>query len=418
MDKGQTRLLAVLSALVIAVAAALYFGKDHEPAGDPDATVAVWSIDPLTATGVTVQRESGSLSLEKRGEDWFVAEPADRADPDQVHDLLDSLAQMKLGIPVPNSAGHAADFGLGDPPNARVVLTLPDGDHALDVGVEAPIGFRTYVELADGAIVAVNGDLNRSLQADLGRYRDHHVVRFDAAQVRDVRITGPDGVLHVHGEGLDWFLDGFGRADGDKVDDLVVGLLDLRYDDLSGAADPKLGAVTYDVAITLADGSRVGLQTGEQTPQGVIVAGSDGRQGVVYPEALRQLGRGPTDVALRDVFGIRVDVTDAVKISAGGKSVEARRNGSAWHVDGADDADTFAWVSALAHTQSEIRREPPPDPSPVALTIEASEGDRRWTIQVGPKLAEGDFRSLRDAAADAPVRIPAPAIDEALRALP
>lgn len=420
MDLTQTRLLLVMSGLLVAIATALYLGKDAEEPADEDATAQVWTVDPTTATKIEVARPSGTFALEKRDEGWFVTAPADaadRADDDQVRDLLDSLRQVKLGIPVDGAAAHAGDFGLGDPPQARVTLTLPDGAQpVLDVGVEAPVGFRTYVRGADGTISAVSGDLTRPLGADVGRYRDHRVLRFDAGAVRDIVIAGPDGTLHVHGERLDWFIDGFGRADPDRVDDLVVGLLGLRYDELLDAAEAPIDAPRYSVRVTSVDGAVTTLETGSESEEGVIVAASDGRRGRVWPDAVKQLGRGPRDLGLELLFGIHIDTTDSVKISAGGRSVEAHRNGAAWEAPGMDAAATYAWVAALSTAKATLRREPPPPPDPVELTVEMRAGDRAWTVLVGPADAEG-FRSARDAAADSPVRIPAPAVDEALAAL-
>ncbi|MEZ4241785.1 MAG: DUF4340 domain-containing protein [Myxococcota bacterium] len=73
--------------------------------------------------------------------------------------------------------------------------------HTLVVGDKAPVGFRTYVRAADGGVAAVGGDLGHTLLADAQTLRDRHVLRFDPAAVREVRIDSPDGTLRVTGEG-------------------------------------------------------------------------------------------------------------------------------------------------------------------------------------------------------------------------
>ncbi|MEQ1564843.1 MAG: DUF4340 domain-containing protein [Myxococcota bacterium] len=416
MDRSQSRLLLVLSALLIAASTWLYLGGNPPTDADAEATAEVWSVDAATVKAVVVTRASGTLRLEKRGEEWFVLDPEDLADGDQVRDLLDTLAQVKKGIPV-EGVTDPAQFGLGDPPSATVAWTTADGEErSLVVGLESPVGFRTYARDAGGGVVAVNGDLNRPLQAEVGRFRDRHVLRFQPGDVRGVRIVGPDGTLNLHGQGLDWVSDGFGRADPDRIDDLVVGLHGLRFDQLGPPAEAPPEPVSHTVSITLADGDTVGFESRAPGPDGAWVASSDGRSGTVWPEALAQLGRGPSDVGLELLFGIRIDQTDTVTVSSGGESLVARRNGASWSSDAGDEAATYTWVSALASVRASIRPEPPPMPASVELTVAMAEGDRKWVVEIGPAGADG-YRSAHDTAADAAVRIPADSVAEALAAL-
>jgi hypothetical protein len=316
MDRAQTRLLVALSTLVLLVGGILYWqGNRDDKDADPEATVAVWEIEPDQVTAVSVVRTGGTLRLESRDGAWFVQEPyTARADDDQVHELLDALRDLRRGIPVEGASARPAEFGLGEPPEAQVELTLKDGSvHELTVGAMAPIGYRTYVRTAEGAIAAVNGDPNRVLQSDAARFRDRRVFRFDPAEVRSVSITSPEGTLAVTGQGKDWWLEGYARADADKVDDLVVGLLDMRFDSVL-PDNLVIEPVIYDVRVGLQDGTEHTLRTGDPSPTdaGIQAVNGEGRAGTLFPETTKQLGRGPTDLGVSTAFGLRMDAADCV----------------------------------------------------------------------------------------------------------
>lgn len=417
MDQGQSRMLLVLSVVLAAVAGLLYWQGPETVEADPEATAAVWEVEEQDVVSVKVEREAGVLRLEKGDGGWRVVEPVDdRADADQVHELLDALREIKRGLPVEAPPERAADFGLGDPPKARVTVGLADGaQKTLEVGIEAPIGFRTYVRGADGGVVAVNGDPNRPLQASGSRYRDTHLFRFDPATVRRVVIRGPQGTLDVSGQTVDWWLDGFGRADPDRVDDLVVGLTEMRFDQLVDREGP-IESPVYEVTVGMADGTELGLKTGQGTPMGVLCSTTDGRLGFVYPDLLAQLGRGPTDVGQRSAFDIRMDRTERITVSRDGRVVELVRNGPAWSAAGLDDGAAWDAVDTLAGLQRIYQREPPPAPSAWWVTVEVHEGERHRTVRIGADVVDG-FRALADEQGSL-LRLPADALDAWFAALP
>jgi hypothetical protein len=319
---------------------------------------------------------------------------------------------------VEGAESRPAEFGLGEPPEAQVELTLEDGTvQRLTVGIMAPVGYRTYLRTADGVIAAANGDPNRVLQSDAARFRDRRVFRFDPGEVRSVRITSPEGTLSVTGQGKDWWLEGYTRADPDKVDDLVVGLLDLRFD---GVLPDNLviEPVIYDVHVGLEDGSALTLKTGDPSPTdaGIQAVTGEGRAGTLFSETLKQLGRGPTDIGVSTAFSLRLDTADSVEVVRGSQPVLARRNGPAWQAEGLDDGSVYDALLELSKVPIEYRRDPPPPPSPVDLTVTVTEADRTLSVELGPPGEDG-FRSARDKAGGQPFRVPTAPLDQALERL-
>lgn len=419
MDRSQTRLLVVLSVLVLFVGGLLYWqGEAGEAEADPEAIAEIWQLEREQITDIRLSRSSGDVHLQNEGGAWFVQEPyRAQADEDQLRELLDAIVSLRRGIPVEGADSHPADFGLGEPPDVRVTVKAGDRDLTISVGATAPTGFRTYVRTATGIIAAVNGDPGRIMQTDAGRFRDRRIFRFDAAEVRTVSIISAEGTLTARGKEKDWFLDGFGRADANKIDELVVGLLDMRFD--SSLTDGLvIESPIYRVRVELSDGNSLELTTGEPSPADASIAAvtSDGRAGSLSPDAVAQLKRGPTDLAQGTAFALRLEVADSVEINAGSLHLEAHRNGPAWQADGRDEGDIYSALRDLAAVPIEYRRDPPPSPSPVEATVVVKEGDRVITVAIGPVGADG-FRSASDAGGGGPFRIPTDAFDAVISAL-
>lgn len=408
MDRSQSTLLAVLSALVIAVAALLFFGGAPAGDADPEATAEIWNLDPQDAVSIRIEREAGSIHLERIGALWMIRAPVEEAaDPDQVDDLLDVLHNVRNGIPVEVPPGREGDFGLGAPPNARVSFTTTAGTTVqIDVGTEAPTGYRTYVRGADGQISAVNGDLNRPLQADTDQYRDSTVVRFSSERVERIGLPGV-ALRRVDGR---WWIDGLGPADPSVVSDLLDGLHELRFDAFGGVVD---GGQPWELGF--ADGDRLTLTVGAAGEAGWAARAPDGRTGWIAREWLDGLPQQADALAAGSAFGIALESTERVEISRAGHAVEARRNGGAWQATGADDGATWSWVASLARARPAARAPPEWGAADLALTV-VNEG-RTVTYEIGAPAADGT-RAVRDLGVGAVFAIDSGPVDEALAGLP
>ncbi len=419
MDRGQARLLLGLVAALIALVVLLSYQGPEVTTVDPEATEVVWpALDPDEVERVVVVRAHDSLELERRPEGWWLVGPeVDRADAEGVRELLDDLREIQRGIPVQGAAERAAEFGLGDPPDARVIVTLSDGmTQQADVGIAVPVGYRTYARSEAGEVVAVNGDANETLQRRAAAYRDHRVFRFDPARVRRVRISGPAGVLEVHGQGVQWWLEGHGRADPHRVDDLVMGLLDLRFDVVLGL-DEAGPEPTYTVSVTAEGGDVFSVRTGTETPMGVLTATSDARVGAVFAESLALLGQGPRDIADPAAIPLDLQQDDRVELHRGGTVFQATRNGPTWSSADLDDGATWVALQALSEVPSVVRS-PPPD-APVAATwvlqVER-QGRPPRIVRVGQRV-EGEFRTVQDDGGGLPYRVVAADLESALALL-
>lgn len=404
MEHTQARMMTALAAALVAVTALLYLAKPEPEPADPDATSLVWEVDADDIVEIRVAREEGALRLVREADRWELVEPLRSAtDEDQVQQLLDALDGMGRGVPI-EAPGALEDYGLGDPPVAQVTVTLRDGTtRAADVGDAAPVGHRTYVRAADGGVAAVNGRPGRVLTDPASRFRDHRIFTFRPQDVRRVTLDGPEGTLSVHGQGERWWLDGFTRADPDRVDDLVVGLLDLRFDVLMDFGD--LANPTRIAVVELEGGGRQVLYVGEQTPMGVVTWTDAGLSGATYADALALLGQGPTDLGDPQAFPIDLERVDLVAVTAGHERVEAVRDGPGWRVAGREDPDAQVAIDRLAEAAIHYRRDPVPPITESWAVVEIREGDATYVIDVGQPI-ESSWRVARDRAGGAPYLVP------------
>jgi hypothetical protein len=407
--ESQTRgLLAMAVALLVVMG--LLFAQGPESARvDPEASVPVWSLAASSIERVRITRPDDELLLARDGHGWKVLEPREQgADPDLVASLVSSLSTIERGVPVDDPESLEA-YGLGATPEAVVEVTTTAGlVHELVVGLPTPVGYRTYARRPDGPVLAVTGGLHPLVTEPVERYRDHRVFGFEPQRVRRVVIRSPQGVLDLRGEATTWFLEGYGRADADKVDDVVVGLLDLRFDTYLDT-DQVVGQGVYEVEVFHDDDDVFVLRLGDQTPMGVVASTADGRFGTIYPEAVKQLDRGPRSVLDPFAFPLDLDRADEVTVQWEGRRFHAVRNGMVWEADGLGEAEAWASVDALSSVAATHRHELP-------------EGDGRGEGQVSIRVdgglrvvwlgeREGEFVIARDAAGGPAYRVVAADLD-------
>ncbi len=404
MEHVQLRTMLALTLAGLSLGAVMWFWEPAEELEDPDATEAVWTIDADAVTRVEIRRRDDTVIVSREAEEWRVEAPwTGAADPDVVHDLLDALSEVERGVPV-DGATDLAEFGLADPPIAIVEVTLSDGGvKTATFGDEAPIGYRTYALSEAGAVVAVGGRPGRSLLAKTSDFKDRRIFHVDPASVRAVSIESAEGRLAVRGEKTTWWLEGFTRADPDRVDDLIMGLLNIRIDEFLDLSD-TITEPAVVVQVETESGEVSTVKVGDPTPLGVLVEYEDGF-GTVYAESLRLLVQGPTDIGDRQAFPIDDDSVVRVSIAKGSQTWRAERAGPSWTVDGADNPAAQDSIDAVAEAVIHYRKQPVPPLTETWATVEIEARGEVIAIDLGQHEGE-DFRVARDRAGGEPYLIP------------
>lgn len=414
MDERQIRIAVVLVAVLAIFVLLRVAWEPPEDVIDPDATAPVWTIEADDIVRVEADYAAGRLAFEKRDGVWVLREPIeDRADQRQVGYLLDELERVENGVPIPDV--DPLEFGLGDTPTVRITATLADGtSQTLDVGAEAPVGWRTYVRAADGSVAAVAGIIGQRFQMDPQDLRDTHLLEFGVSTVRRVVIEGPEGTLDVHGEGARWWVEGWTRADNDAVDDLITGIREIRVDEfVSDPAPFGLEAPIFRVTVETTAGPH-GLEVGDVSSEGVLVRSLDGRAGNIAPEKLALLGQGPTDVGDAHAFPLSVDEDDAVEVALAGGSWRAVRGAEGWTIEGVDGSIAEEAVVTVAAIPIRYRREPGPALTEAWGTVTVSRGEVRRVVDVG-QVVEEAYRVAKDRDGGSPYLVPADVLEAAAK---
>jgi hypothetical protein len=414
VDDRQIRLLVVLSSMVI-VAGLLYAfvpRRDAEPPWDDAATHTVWALDPERVERVSVTVGEGPEAVVVRdGAGWKLLAPEPRAaDERRMGGLLRTLSGIELGVPITDSA--PSELGLGDRPRGVIRLGLRGGEElTLRIGDEAPVGWQTYVTAPDGTAVAVPGHLAGDVLLTPADLRDAAVLRYALADVAAAELHSPRGSLRVavDGEGA-WWLEGYGRANLQAVDNLFVSLLDLRVDGFvdhlapDGIAEPRHRAV-----VEVRDGTRIEARFGDVLPMGRLTQTAAGDVGTVPPQYLALLDQGPGDLMDRHAFPLRDGRVDRIDVAIDGRSVTLGGGDGAWQGPGLSGERAQRLVDALDRAAVDLPpREPIPELGEPTGRVRLHQGEARARlIEIGAR--DGAKRRIRDASGG-----PITTIDEAV----
>lgn len=357
MDEKQTRLLTWLSAILLAVVAFLVFVKPPEEKKEGE--VAWEKLTPdlksADATGLVIARGDGTLRFERSGSTWTVRQgdgPPYAADARKVSAVIDAV----LGAEATGGLG-AADpgaFGL-NPPYATISVLLPnDVTAGLVVGHDTPVGWGTYVQKeAGGEVLRVNTKLSGSVNAGgaggINDFRDKAILPGDLGEVTGLSLSSagtcaeapcPDQTLSLQRDAHGWWLvDGERRlrADEDKVQGVIDGLLELKAEGFTTDAFPEPAAAT--VTLTRDGKPPVTLR---------FAAALDARrmlQSPLFPDAAvvedtlsAVLARGAADWADTRLVPLRSGTLTKLTLRLGDQKLEATRGAEGWTPGGAETA--------------------------------------------------------------------------------
>ena len=411
MEERQLRMLGVLVVVMLALTLAVNLLGEPEETFDPEATEEIWSVQMASTERFELERAEGKLVFEREGKGWRMLEPTQAlADNYAVQKLLTDITHIDKGIPLPDL--DAEGVQLGDPPRARVTLTDKEGKvHTLDIGMDAPVGYRAYVKAPSGVVAAVDAQFKTALHELPSTFRDKSLIRFDAGAVRRVRIASPGGVLDVHGQGKVWWLEGFGRADADKVDDLITGLLRLQFKLIQDVEPVPMDDPVFAVDVETTDATLT-FHVGDRTPMGQVVHVLGGSGGMVEPQSLSLLGQGPVDIGDDHAIPAWPHRLSSVVVSLAGEGFSLEKDEkNVWRSNGEPEPRADAWLLEMAKAAVHYRREPVPELTETWGTVVIDHNDAEpFTISFG-QVVDGTYRATQDSRGGDPYLVPVADLD-------
>ena len=404
MQDSQLRGLIGLSLVVVILVGLLSLPDDEDSAHGEDETQVLKLPDLAKVVGIELVRPDDTVSLSLEHSVWTVTSPYEAvADQAVVDRALDDLREIGWGVPFDADGNDLSDYGLGDPPAVQVTLKMVDGtEQSVTLGSPSPVGWQTYVQLPSNELAVVPGRPGELLADSAETFRDRRLLQFGPGDVRGVRIDGTQGVLSVQGQGTHWFIEGYTRAEPDLVDDLVLGLLDLRFDRILGL-DNKIVEPRYRVTVFLEGAPPQEFLVGDTTPMGVIVQGPTA-SGVVFPQSLALITQGPVDLGMGHVLGIRPERDDRIEVELDGESWSADRTDMGWSIEGVPDGVALQKVVSLSELQIVYQRDQAPELAEVVATLRVVRDGQTRAVQIGQAIGD-DLHAAIDVDGGAPFRV-------------
>lgn len=269
--------LGVLAAL----GAGLYVTRSNEikedasrTVGDkanlPEIKLAADDVDKVTKLEIK-NADKGPVTLEKRGDKWFVAQPVDYpANATNVKSLLDNIKEIKTKELIDPAAASYGEYGLDDAKAVHVVA-YKGGDKAFDAffGKSGGRGQMARKAGQDG-VYSVSGYSGFYYTREVKNWRDNEIAKFDDAAVTQVDIKNESGDYVFKKDADAWTgtlknakLE---RFDDAKVKDMLRALKALNADDFADNkpdAETGLDKPAAAVTIALKEGSPLKLLVGK-----------------------------------------------------------------------------------------------------------------------------------------------------------
>lgn len=261
----RSRNLIILTAVVAALGAFIYFVERHQPTTEERierADRVFPDLDEDEVVGVEIDGSDGPIRLARTDREWRLIEPVDYpADDSTVHALIAAIAALDAERTLSLDELNLSDYGLDDP-EFGVALEGSDGRRfSLAVGDATPLGSNRAVRRGlDEEIVVTSGAFVAGLERGVDGWRSRDVVDLLEPDLASVEITTAED--HIRAERVNgrWQLEAplVDLADRDQMQSLISELNALRVSEfLAGDTDPSelgLDPPAYRVVLEPSDG--------------------------------------------------------------------------------------------------------------------------------------------------------------------
>lgn len=422
MESKQNRLITILTVAVLALVAFLVFVKPPE---QKDENAVEWTrafeqAKPEDATRVELKIGSRGLVFEKMDEGWTVSEPGGAAlpaDAQKVRTLIDDALTVETSPAVQGSDGRLADFGLDTP--VAVVTVTAGSPYTVRVGRDTPVGYGTYVQLAEGGPVLrarskLSGAVLGGGDGSIGDFRDRALFRWNPADLTALRIDRPaanpcpaepcqPAQIRLTKDAHGWWLEGAirQRASEAGLESMLAALTGLEAE---GFAPDMGGTLSPEITLTLTVGG---------AEQVVEISGADEGFRLVKAPGVPDLAR--VEAALHEGFTqdaeswlddrlmpVRGGELSAVDAKLGEGALSATRTSEGWSKPEAESL--LAAIQAVRVDRHRAAEAPQGEPwGTLVLKAGDSAAEELKIFQYG---AEGS-RVAQDSAGGAPFLVPA-----------
>lgn len=352
-----------------------------------------WKINPEDLASIRVEGEKKSFTLEKKNNQWKVAQPFSAPVlPEAAQPVVNEASAPKTEKFAAFAAKNPAEFGL-DKPFLKLTVTGKEGKaQTLVVGKVAEEKTQARFARLEGqqAVGIIGASLASSFNLDPLDFLDPVVLKTDPSRLAAMEFQSPMGPFTLKKEGEIWkgkeARAGEFNAEPDALAALIALWFNLRADRFAAWGEPLnlqpfgLDKPASSISLILRDGDKVEkkiLQLGSEVKDrpGYRHARFDKEPGVfvLLPGVAAVLSRGYLDYVPRDL--LQLNSADIVSLSRTGLAGELKlaRQDSGWNLETplaikADDKTAETLASRLANFRVDaIAAFPPGDLKPFSL---------------------------------------------------
>jgi Domain of unknown function (DUF4340) len=284
-----------------------------------------------------------------KGKPWRLVKPVGAdADQAQANNLARAIAEGVLVRTVDDKPADLAPFGL-KPPTTTVTVTTFDhkGLPAIEVGKSTPIGFNTYVRLANSpAVLLTEGAFAAGMNKTVNDLRVRDLMAFKLDDVQKLTIARDNGqAVEIDRDGDNWKIvkPAPSPADDTAVRMALGTLVNARASDFVADAPGNVNQYGLEkphltATVVLKNGEQqsmlFGFKQNEQGKSGIYVR--RGERAPVYAVAeyvMTSLDKSPLDFRDKTIVKVDPESVETVKVkNSDGEFTLKRAAGGKWNV--------------------------------------------------------------------------------------
>jgi Domain of unknown function (DUF4340) len=284
-----------------------------------------------------------------KGKPWRLVKPVGAdADQTQANNLARAIAEGVLVRTVDDKPDDLAPFGL-KPPTTTVTVTTFDHKTlpAIEVGKATPIGFNTYVRLANNpAVLLTEGAFSAGMNKTVNDLRVRDLMAFKLDDVQKLTIARDNGqAVEIDRDGDNWKIvkPAPSPADDTAVRMALSTLVNARASDFVADAPGNVNQYGLEkphltATVVLKNGEQqsmlFGFKQNEQGKSGIYVR--RGERAPVYAVAeyvMTSLDKSPLDFRDKTIVKVDPESVETVKVKNGdGEFTLKRAPAGKWNV--------------------------------------------------------------------------------------
>jgi hypothetical protein len=241
--KRNTLMLAGLFVILLIIAF-LVLQKPGEQSANSASSGLMYIIDSLAVDKITIKTPASSLLLEKRGAEWFVAQPVNyRADQAAVGQIIHSVKNLEIKTVVSSKPDKQSVFQV-DQTGTQVTLYEKGADKASFIlGKMGGSYSESYVRRANSNdVITVEGASGDMFNRPVKDWRDKTILTVPKENIKTVQYQYGDTIFTVSFSDSVWVV-GKEKVQQSAMEGLLTALSNVQADDfIDTTISPKITA--------------------------------------------------------------------------------------------------------------------------------------------------------------------------------